>query len=181
MGSPEPARGHPGFRPAWPPCIRNGPLERPVIPAWKRQRNTADLRRNAAVWREMPRLSDTATSCRRWRGPGTSSPRRPMKKPLTPRRDRLFPRRCAASAGLPGGATPAPSAARRRELSAHGRRSPSPRTRQRSVDTRLNAPLGPLRLIYRNAGGHRGVPIAREDSLRDLRALSRPASRRTGF
>src|SRR5262249_27735028 len=72
------------------------------------------------------------------------------------------------SAGLPAGATPAPSAARRRELSAHGRRSPSPRTRRRSVDTCLNAPLGPLRLIYRNAGGHRGVPIAREDSLRDF-------------
>jgi hypothetical protein len=37
------------------------PVERPVIPAWKQQPNTADLRRNAAGWRETPKPSDTAT------------------------------------------------------------------------------------------------------------------------
>src|SRR5262249_42085636 len=73
-----------------------------------------------------------------------------MKKPLTPRRDGIFPLRLGAPRlgvppGRPGGATPAPSAIRWPELSGHERRSPSPCTRRRNVDTRLVAPLGPLR------------------------------------
>src|SRR5215831_2984811 len=62
------------------PCVRNGRVQRPVVPAWKHQWNTSDSRRNAAVWRERPRPSSTAGFWRKWRKPGRSSPRRPRQK-----------------------------------------------------------------------------------------------------
>src|SRR5262249_32467947 len=94
----------------------SGTLARPVIRAWKQQRNTADLRRNAAAWRETPRPSDTARSWRTWLRPGIGSPKRPRKKPLTQRPDRTFPLRLGVPPRLPGGATPAPLATRWPEL-----------------------------------------------------------------
>jgi hypothetical protein len=123
----------------------NATVERPVIPAWKRQRNTGDLRRNATSWLARPRPSGIVRSWRKWRRPGRGSPRRPTDKALTPRSERVLPWRVRASPALPGGAIPAPYATRLPALSGHGARSPSPSTRRRSVDTRRIAPSGPLR------------------------------------
>src|SRR5262249_25592119 len=82
--------------PAWPPCIRNGALEPPVIPAWKQQRNTGDLRRNVGASLEKPRPSGIAKSWRKWLGPGTGSPTTPTKKALTRRPERILPLRFGA-------------------------------------------------------------------------------------
>jgi hypothetical protein len=101
---------------ACPPCIRNGPVERPVIPAWKQQRNTGDLRRNASAWLARPGPSDIAKSWRRWRRPGRGSPRRPTGKALTPRPDRIFPPRLGGPPGLPDEAIPAPGGPRFRVM-----------------------------------------------------------------
>jgi hypothetical protein len=75
----------------------NATVERPVIPAWKRQRNTGDLRRNATSWLARPRPSGIVRSWRKWRRPGRGSPRRPTDKALTPRSERVLPWRVRAS------------------------------------------------------------------------------------
>lgn len=108
------------------PCVRNGRVQRPVVPAWKHQRNTSDSRRNAAAWRERPKQNSTAGFWRKWRKPGRGSPRSQSQKAFTRWADhQAFARHCAA---VPSAAIPAPFAAKTPALSGPGLRLPYPGT-----------------------------------------------------
>src|SRR5207247_2764850 len=106
---------------------------------WNKQRNSCGLRRNAAAWLARLRASSTANSWRKWRRPGRKSPRRPIRRALIYRADRMFPVRRGA---VPSAATLAPFATRRPAPWDLGACSPSPNSAWRDADTRLIAPSG---------------------------------------
>ena len=88
---------------------RNGPVQRPVVLAWKQQQNISDTRKNAAAWPDRLKLSSIAGSWRKWRRPGRSSPKRRSRRALTRRADQFSAWRRVAE---PRAARPAPPAKR---------------------------------------------------------------------
>src|SRR5439155_24591371 len=143
---------------------------------WNKQRNTCGLRRNAAAWLARPRASSTANSWRKWRRPGRKSPRRPIRRALIYRADRMLPLRRGA---VPGAATLAPFATRRPAPWDLGACSPSPNSAWRDADTRLIAPSGPPRLVTSTRGAARVFRLARRMVSEGSMRLGSP-SERTG-
>jgi hypothetical protein len=156
------------------------PVHRLVAPAWNRQPNTSASLRNAAVWGNRQKPSSTAGSWRKWPRLGTSSPRRPIRKALTCRSDRIASWRRAL---VPSAAIPEPFATRRRAISRAGRCSPCPGTPWRSDDSRPIAPCGKAPLRRSGSTRQRTCMFRYPSSahLRPSRTLSRPVEPTRGL